>query len=74
MTLLKYLASSDARNKENMDKTEVNRIKRNGPERVTSAEVKAKNMNLASTFYDNAYSPLVNMEIATLTGGMLAVN
>ena len=28
------------RNKENMEKTEVNRIKRNGPERVTAAEVK----------------------------------
>ena len=47
MTLLKYLASSDARNKENMDNTELNRIKRDGSERVAAAEVKAKNMKLA---------------------------
>ena len=73
MTLLKWLASSDARNKEKMEKTEVNRIKQNGPERVAASEVEAKKMKLALTLYDHASSPLLDMEIATLMGGMIAV-
>ena len=39
MTLLNWLASFDARNKENTEKTGVNRIKWNGPESVAEAEV-----------------------------------
>ena len=47
MTLLNWIASANDRNKENMDNTELNRIKRDGSERVAAAEVKAKNMKLA---------------------------
>ena len=51
----------------------MNRIKRNDTECVAVEEVKSKKMNLASTLYDNVYSPLINMEIVTLMGGMIAV-
>ena len=67
------MASANACDKEKMDKTEVNRIKRNVPERVAAEEVKAKNMKLALTLYGHASSPLIDMDIATLMGGMLAV-
>ena len=63
----------DAPNKENLEKTEVNRIKWNGPERVAAAEVKAKNMNTASTVYDNASSPIIDMEISTIIGGVISI-
>ena len=53
--------SVGARNKDNMDKNEVNRIKQNGPEHVAAAEVKAKKMKLASTLYDNAASTINNL-------------
>ena len=56
-----------------MENTEVNRIKINGPERVAAAEVKVKKMKLSSTFYDHASSPLIDMDIATLMGGTIAV-
>ena len=49
-------------------------IKRNGPENVAEVEVKSNNMNLASTLYDNAPYPLINMEISTLMGGTIAVS
>ena len=74
MILLNWLASADASNKDNMDKTEVNRINRNSPERVTVAEVKAKKIKLASNFYKNASSPLIDMNIDTLMGCMIAVS
>ena len=74
MTLLNWLASFDARNKENTEKTGVNRIKWNGPERITAAEVKEKNMKLELTLYDHVSSPLLDMESATLMGGMIAVS
>ena len=51
----------------------MNRIKRNGPEHVDAAEVKAKKMKLASNLYDHASSTLVDMGIAILMGGMVAV-
>ena len=56
-----------------MEKTEVSRIHRNGPERVAAVEVKAKNMNLALTLYDHVSSPLIDIDIATLIRGMIAV-
>ena len=73
MTLINWLASVDTHNKEKMEKTEVNRINWNGPERVAAAEVKAKKMNLSSTLYKHTSSPLIDMEITTLMGGMIAV-
>ena len=73
MTLLNWLASPNNRNKENKEKTEVSRIKRNGPELVAAAEVKSKKMKLASTLYDHVYSTLIDMDIATLMGGMIAI-
>ena len=51
----------------------MNRIKHNGPEHVATAEVKAKNMKLASDLYGHASSPLIDLEIANLMGGMIAV-
>ena len=51
----------------------MNRIKQNSPEHVAATEVKAKKMKLASSFYDHTSSPLINMEIATLMGVMIAV-
>ena len=66
MTLLNCMALADARNKDKMEKTEVNRIKRNGPERVAAEEVKAKKMKLATTLYQNVSSPLIDMEISAL--------
>ena len=48
-------------------------INHNGPENVSAVEAKAKNMNLALTFYDHASSPLIDTEIVTLIGGMIAV-
>ena len=51
----------------------MNRIKRNVPERVTAAEVKAKKIKLKSTFYDHTSSPIIDMKIAILMGGMIAV-
>ena len=56
-----------------MDKTEVNRTKQNGPERVDVGGVKAKKMKPASIFYENTSYPLINMEIGTLMGGMIDV-
>ena len=73
MTLLNWLASANTRNKEKTENTEANMIKRNGPERVAAVEVKAKKMNLASTLYDHASSPLIDMEIVTLMGGMMPI-
>ena len=61
MTLFTWPDSADACNKENMEKTEVNRIKRNGPERVDTAEVKAKKMKLASNFYEKVSSTFIDM-------------
>ena len=49
MTLLNRLVSANARNKEKTEKTEVNRIKRNGPERVDALDVKNKKMKLKLT-------------------------
>ena len=57
-----------------MDKTGVNRIKQNGPERVGAAEVKAKKMKLDSTLYYHASSLLISVDTAILMGGMIAVN
>ena len=51
----------------------MNSIKLNGHERVAAAEVKAKNMKLASTLYYHVSSPFINVEIATITGGMIDV-
>ena len=73
MTLLNWLASTDARNKEKMEKTELNRINRNGPEHAPAAEVKAKKMMLYLTLYDNTYSLLNDMDINNLMGGNIAV-
>ena len=73
MTLLNWLASADACNKDNMDNTEVDRIKRNGPERVAAAEVKSKKIKLDSTMYDHASYPITNMDITTLMVVMIAV-
>ena len=56
-----------------MDKTELNRIKRNVSECVAAVEVKLKKINLALTLYDHASSPLIDMEIAALMGGMIAL-
>ena len=67
------MAFNYARDKENMEKTEVNRIKRNGPECVAAAEVKVKKMNLASTLYGHASSTLIDMDISTVMGGMIAI-
>ena len=61
------------RNKEKMEKTEVNRINRNGPEHAPAAEVKAKKMMLYLTLYDNTYSLLNDMDINNLMGGNIAV-
>ena len=73
MKLLNWLASADACNKEKMEKTEVKRIKRNGPERVAAGEVKAKKMNLSSTLYENMSYPIIDMKIATLMGGIIVI-
>ena len=73
MALLNWLASTNARNKDRMEKTEVNRINRNGPERVAAAEVKGKKMKLALDLFGHTPSPLIDMEISTLMGGMIAV-
>ena len=73
MTLLNRLASVDAHNKEKMEETEVNRIKRNGIERVNAVKVKANKLKLDLTLYDHASSPLVDIDIATLMGGMIAI-
>ena len=51
----------------------MNSINQNSPEHVAATEVKAKKMKLASYFYDHTSSPLINMEIATLMGVMIAV-
>ena len=47
MTLLNWLELDNARNKDNMENAEVNRIKQNSPERVAAAELKSKKMKLA---------------------------
>ena len=73
MKLLNWMDSTDTRNKENMEKTDVDRIKRNGPERIDAAEVKAKNMKLDLTLYDHASSPIIDMGITNLMGVMIAV-
>ena len=44
-----------------MDKTEVNTVNQDGPERVASAEARAKKKNLALTLYGRASSPLIDM-------------
>ena len=44
-----------------MEKTDVNRIKPNGPERVAAAELKAKKMKLASTLYDYMSSTIIDI-------------
>ena len=67
------MALSGARNKDSTEKTEVKRIKRNGPERVAAGEVKAKNMNLSSTLYENMSYPIIDMNIATLMGGIIVI-
>ena len=51
----------------------MNKIKRNEPECVAAADVKAENMNMALNLYSNASSPLIDMEIVTLMGGMIVV-
>ena len=56
MTLVNWLTSADARNKEKMEKNEVNRINHNVPEHVAAEEVK-----LVSTLYNHASSPLIYM-------------
>ena len=73
MKLLNWLASADACNKEKMEKTEVKRIKRNGPEHVSGAEVESKKINLALTFYDTSSYPIIDMEISNLMVGMIDV-
>ena len=73
MTLLNWLASANNRNKDKMEKTKVSTINQNGPERVTAEEVKAKIMKLYLTLYDHESSPIIDMEIDTLMGGMISV-